>query len=109
MQLFERLTSTSPMRVKTGLKRFCIVVIFGIAFGYIEAAVVVYLRAIFHPDGFTFPLVIFGGGPLREKLMLIEVGREAATLILILTGTWLFGANRRQRFWPAPQKLYQLK
>jgi hypothetical protein len=29
---------------------------------------------------------------------LTEVGREAATLTLILTGAWLSGQNRRQRF-----------
>lgn len=80
------------------MKKFCIVVIFGIAFGYIEAAVVVYLRAIFYPDGFVFPLTDFGTGTLLGRLLLTEVGREAATIVLILTGAWLFGQNRRQRF-----------
>ncbi len=80
------------------LKRFGIIVIFSIAFGYIEAAVVVYLRQIFHPDGFTFPLVQFGFGPLWKRLLLAEVGREAATIVLIFTGAWLFGVNRRRRF-----------
>lgn len=51
-------TSAGPL--KATLKRFCIVVIFGIAFAYIEAAVVVYLRTIFYPAGFTFPLTEFG-------------------------------------------------
>jgi hypothetical protein len=83
---------------KTTFKRFCIVVVFGIAFGYIEAAVVVYLRTIFHPDGFTFPLVNFGVSALWERLLLTEIGREGATLVLILTGAWLFGRNRQQRF-----------
>ena len=80
------------------LKRFGVVIIFSIAFGYIEAAVVVYLRQIFHPDGFTFPLVQFGFGPLWKRLLLAEVGREAATIVLIFTGAWLFGRNLRQRF-----------
>ena len=71
---------------------------FGIAFGYIEAAVVVYLRAIFYPAGFTFPLTDFGTSALWKRLLLTETAREAATLILILTGAWLFGRNRRQRF-----------
>jgi len=87
-----------PGPLKTTLKRFCIVVIFGIAFAYIEAAVVVYLRTIFHPDGFTFPLTNFGISPLWKQLLLTEIGREAATLVLILTGAWLFGRNLRQRF-----------
>ncbi len=88
--------STEPL--KTTIKRFCIVVIFSIAFGYIEAAVVVYLREIFYPDGFTFPLTIFGIEPLWRRFLLTEIGREAATIILIFTGAWLFGRNRRQRF-----------
>lgn len=79
------------------LKRFIIVVIFSIAFGYIEAAVVVYLRAIFHSDGFTFPLE-FAIDPASKRILLTEIGREAATLVLILTGAWLFGKNRQQRF-----------
>jgi len=58
-----------PGPLKTTLKRFCIVVIFGIAFAYIEAAVVVYLRTIFHPDGFTFPLTNFGISPLWKQLL----------------------------------------
>jgi len=79
------------------LKRFCIVVIFGVAFAYIEAAIVVYLRTIFHPSGFTFPLTEFGLSPLWKRLLLTETGREAATLVLVLTGSWLFGRNLQQR------------
>jgi hypothetical protein len=88
--------STEPL--KTTIVRFCIVVVFSIAFGYIEAAVVVYLRAIFHPDGFTFPLTVFGIDQLSKRLLFTEIGREAATIVLIFTGSWLFGRNRRQRF-----------
>ena len=80
------------------LKRFCIVVIFSIAFAYIEAAVVVYLREIFHPDGFDFPLKAFGISPLWKQLLLTEIGREAATLVLILTGAWLASQKLQKRF-----------
>ncbi|MHC4619766.1 MAG: hypothetical protein ACYTEQ_18625 [Planctomycetota bacterium] len=79
-------------------KRFGIVVVLSVAFAYIEAAVVVYLRTIFHPDGFSFPLTTFGIDPLWERLLLTEVGREAATLVVILTGAWLSGRNVRERF-----------
>lgn len=91
--------SDSPQeRLKRTFKRFLIAVVFSIAFGYIEAAVVVYLRTIFHPDGFTFPLAEFGIGPLWKRLLLIEVGREAATLVLILTGSYMFARVRQQQF-----------
>lgn len=87
-----------PETLKTTLKRFCIVVIFGVAFAYIEAAVVVYLRTIFHPGGFDFPLVDFAAGPLWKPLLLTEIGREAATIVLIFTAAWLFGQGPQQRF-----------
>jgi len=98
MQMHEQLSDTSPQLLKAMLKRFCIVVVFGIALAYIEAAVVVYLRTIFHSSGFTFPLTEFGISPLWERLLLTETGREAATLVLIFTASWLFGRNLRQRF-----------
>jgi hypothetical protein len=98
MQMHEQLSDTSPQPLKAMLKRFCIVVVFGIALAYIEAAVVVYLRTIFHPAGFTFPLTEFGISPLWKRLLLIETGREAATLVLIFTASWLFGRNLQQRF-----------
>ena len=98
MCIHENLPDTSGEPLKTTLKRFCIVVIFGIAFAYIEAAVVVYLRTIFHPEGFSFPLTNFGITALWERLVLPEIGREAATLVIIFTGSWLLGRSLRQRF-----------
>jgi len=98
MQMHEQLSDISPQPLKATLNRFCIVVVFGISLAYIEAAVVVYLRTIFHPAGFTFPLTEFGISPLWERLLLTETGREAATLVVIFTASWLFGRNLRQRF-----------
>ena len=83
--------------LRTTFKRFCIAVIFSIAFGYIEAAVVVYLREIFYPEGFNFPLSISIIDAVGKRLLLTEIGREAATLVLIVTGAWLFGRNLRQK------------
>jgi hypothetical protein len=86
-----------PESPKSMLKKLCIVVVFGIAFAYIESAVVVYLRTISHPEGFTFPLKTFGLTPLRKQLLLTEIGREAATIVLIATAARLFGRNRREQ------------
>jgi len=97
MQIGSKLPDTSPEPLKTTLKRFCIVVAFGIAFAYIEAAVVVYLRTIFHPQGFTFPLTGFGISPLWKQILLTEVGREAASMVLISTAAWLIGRSLQQR------------
>ncbi len=54
--------------------------LFALAFGYIEAAVVVYLREPYYPGGFRFPLV-----PLPGHLLRTEIVREAATLLLLLS------------------------
>jgi len=80
------------------LKRCLIVILFSIAFAYIESAVVVYLRVIFHPEGFCFPMVAFELNPLWRRLLLTEIGREAATMVIITTGAWLFGHRSRERW-----------
>ncbi len=49
-----------------------------IAFGYIEASVVVYLRKIYYPEGFAFPVVIAEIG-----IAIVEIIRELATLIIM--------------------------
>lgn len=82
---------------KQMLRRLLIAVAFGVAFAYIESAVVVYLRVIFHPDGFTFPLQAFDITPLGRRLLLTEIGREAATLVLIVTAAWFFGRTLQER------------
>ena len=89
----------SSESLRTTFSRFLIVVLFAVAFAYIESAVVVYLRAIFYPEGFTFPLKnLLKVDPSQKYLVLTEVGREAATVVLMLTACFLFGRNRHQRF-----------
>jgi hypothetical protein len=91
------IADNSSVLLKKTLLRFFITIIFSISLGYFEAAVVVYLREIFYPDGFTFPLAIFSINPVYKRLFLTEIGREAASLVLIFTGACLFGLNRRQK------------
>lgn len=88
-------------------------VLFGVSFGYVEAAVVVYLRAIYdplrqqlHPDkpeDELFPMItaeqLRGSGSTYVRLLITELGREAATLI-VLTGVALAVA-RNVREWLA--------
>jgi hypothetical protein len=88
---------TDNINLKRMLKQLLVAIVFSIAFAYIEAAVVVYLRAIFHPNGFTFPMSAFAVTAQSKRLLLTEVGREVATLALIFTAAWLFGATRQQR------------
>jgi hypothetical protein len=53
-------------------------VLFAVAFGYLEGAVVVYLRELYYPDGFRFPTVL-----PPSPILAVELGRELATLIML--------------------------
>ena len=71
--------------------------IFGTAFGYLEAAVVTYLRALHEParqqfypgrpPAELFPLLTLDqlrtGGTEQQSLLIAEIGREAATIIML--------------------------
>ncbi|MGB5964308.1 MAG: hypothetical protein WBF77_08515 [Sulfurimonadaceae bacterium] len=52
--------------------------VWGVAFAYIEASVVVYLREIYYPEGFAFPVVI-----AETRMVAVELFRELATLIIM--------------------------
>ncbi len=60
-------------------KRFAYAALFAIAMGYLEAAVVIYLRLHYYPEGFAFPLRM-----LPDWVALIEIGRELATILMLL-------------------------
>ena len=55
------------------------IVFFALAMGYLESAVVVYLRELYYPEGFDFPMK-----EMSRILAVTELFREAATLIMIL-------------------------
>ena len=57
--------------------------LYAIAMGYLEAAVVVYLRALYYPEGFSFPLK-----PMDTGMLAVEIGREAATVVMIFAIAW---------------------
>ncbi len=71
------------------------VAIFAVAMAYIESAVVVYLRQIFYPRGFDFPLAPLNG---QNNMILIELGREAATIVMLTSIGMLAGRSRIEKF-----------
>jgi hypothetical protein len=79
----------NPSGTKTSSKIFWII-IFGIAMAFVESAVVVYLRAIYYPEGFSFPL-----HPLTDNKIKIELLREIATIFMLLSIAVITG----RRFW----------
>lgn len=83
------------MRDPTGRGTVAWLALYASAMGYLEAAVVVYLRRIYYPDS---PLSLF---PLRAWApadLLVEVGREAATLAMILAVAMLASRAAARRF-----------
>jgi hypothetical protein len=67
--------------------------VFGVTMGLFEAAVVVYLRRIAYPEGFSFPLVT-----LERRIALVEIAREFASLVMILSVAVLAGKRHVERF-----------
>jgi hypothetical protein len=70
-------------------------VVYAVAMAYLEAAVVVYLRAALGvPTGTVFPIDL---SPRAMPYGWIEVGREAATLIMIGAVAWMAGRSPLER------------
>ena len=74
-------------------KTFIILTIFAIAMGFLEAIVVVYLREIYYPQGFEFPLNTFS-----SKMLSVEWIREISTIIMLVTIGIIAGKNFLQKF-----------
>ena len=75
------------------MKKIIWIVVFGIAFGLVEAVIVIYLRMNYYPEGFTFPLKL-----IPERVLLIEVIREAATVVMLTSFGILVGKTGITRF-----------
>lgn len=66
---------------------------YAVAMGLLEAIVVVYLRELFYPRGFDFPIVLIEG-----RTAVAELVREATTLVMLLAVAVLAGRDRLDRF-----------
>jgi len=75
------------------LGRYVWLWVLGLAVGWFEAAVVVYLRRLYYPDGFHFPIVM-----APTDIALVEIAREAASLVLLAAAARLAGAFFLERF-----------
>jgi hypothetical protein len=85
-------------------------VLFGIAFGYVEASVVTYLRDLYAPlhqrfkppasENDLFPLLRLNqlqeAGPQAMRWLWTELFRELATLLMLSAIAWAMGRNFRQ-------------
>ena len=78
------------MNAKT--KTILAVSIFAIAMAALESAVVVYLRALYYPEGFSVAFKL-----IDQHIVLIEILREAATLAMLAAVGYLAGVNFKSR------------
>lgn len=69
------------------------ITIFAITMGIFEGAVVIYLRALYYPLGFNFPLA-----PIENRIAITELIRELASLFMLLSVAIIAGKNFSQRF-----------
>ena len=74
-------------------RNFYLLGLFGIAMGALEAIVVIYLRQIYYPQGFEFPLTF-----LSPQMLSVEWLREVATIVMLITIGMIEGENSLQRF-----------
>jgi len=58
----------------------------------LEAAVVVYLRALYYPDGFSVAMKV-----IDEKILLVELMREISTIVMLVAVGYLAGKLFRDR------------
>jgi len=79
--------------MKSLLPKLSSITIFSIAMAFLETAVVIYLRELLYPGGFQFPLA-----PMPPHLVLTEVLREFATIIMLGVTAVLAGKTFSQKF-----------
>lgn len=75
------------------IRIFISVTIFSIAMGFLESAVVIYLRELYYPHGFSFPMVATSTLVLKTELL-----RELSTVIMLVCIGWLAGRTKAERF-----------
>ncbi len=74
-------------------KTLVVVTFFSAAMAFLESAVVIYLRELYYPNGFS---IVFK--ELPQKIIIVELFRELATLIMLVSLGWIAGKNKLTRF-----------
>ncbi len=93
-------THKRPKIQKETLNRWIWVVIFAAAFAWVESAVVVYLREILFEGGFYFPMRFSwsDSGFIGNRIAVIELVREFATIVMLAALALVSGRTRWQKF-----------
>lgn len=102
-----------PLQRPTLVRPLAALLLFGVSFGYVEAAVVVYLRQLYEPlhqraypsrpAGDLFPILrpehVESAGPEYGLLLRAELARELGTLLML--GAVALGVATNGRLWLA--------
>ncbi len=75
------------------VKIISLVTVFSVAMGYLETSVVVYLRELYYPEGFIFPLKI-----IAPRIALTEIFRELATMLMLVAIGCMSGRTKTEKF-----------
>jgi len=67
--------------------------IFAVTMAFFESALVIYLRELYYPQGFSFPLT-----QVPFHIGLTEIIREACAMLMVLSVAWLSGNRGMERF-----------
>lgn len=79
---------------KESWQRLGIVGIYAIAMAFLESVIVVYLRKLYYPAGFDFPLV----ASIEKMVLNIEWTREFFTIVMLICIGWLAGKKFYDKF-----------
>lgn len=74
-------------------KKFIALLVFGIFMANVEATVVIYLRKLYYPEGFRFPLKV-----ISFDIVKIELIREISTIIMLFGIAYLSANSLIERF-----------
>lgn len=80
--------------IKPEHKQLAAAAVFVAAMAFLESAVVIYLRMLYYPNGFAFPL----NKLMDPNVLLIEGIREFSTLVMLLGAAYLAASSLKDRF-----------
>lgn len=72
---------------------FLWITMFSVSMGLLECVVVIYLRELYYPEGFSFPLK-----NMDTQMLGIELLRETATLLMLLSVGMIAGRTGTEKF-----------
>lgn len=75
------------------IKILVLVTVYSIAMGFFESSLVVYLRALYYPEGFAFPLKV-----VDPLIAATELCREFATLVMLIVIGAMAGRTKTEKF-----------